>query len=383
MIVPGTPGSAVRTLTALQRAMLKSIKRFLYIAACVTWAAVSAADGHEMVSPIISDHHQFVRQGETRQCPSWNQSTPAGPPRLRLQQSSLIFLPAGAAASRSKVLDSGSATAVVTLTDDDLSAKLTSNAPRLRATDAKLAPSSPLITNSKLRVKLANVEWAGHILTMVVADDTSVGSRLLALVSRREGVSSSDASYHWFPVSDNSSTPHPLDLAALEHLYRFAVNHVATDKFRFRVVKDGRADGRLQSGEEKTHAQLLAQLASARQCVTDALGATGAEPAKPWRAVSIRSIPTAADKMVVAARVSDVSGQVVGAMISFSRAPHFDCSAKSDSTGLATCRLEDTHGHGEDVHGHADHGHASANTIATYPGDIRPEVIMLPTTSVR
>jgi hypothetical protein len=294
-----------------------------------------------------------------------------------------MFLPAGSTALHSKVADAGSTAAVVIFTGDDASAKYTGDTPSLRVSNAKPAPSSPLITDVRLRVKLANVEWAEHRLTLLIAEDTLVGPRLLALVSRRQGVSSADASYHWFPVSDNSARPHPLDLAALEHLYRFAVSHVATDKFRFPVTRNGRADGRLESAKEISHALLLAQLATARQCVAVALAATGADPAKPWRTISIDSIPMATDKMVVAARVSDVSGPVAGAMISFSKAPHFDCSAKSDNTGLATCRLEDTHGHVEDAHGHEEHGHASARTVATYPGDIRTDFIMLPTTSVR
>jgi hypothetical protein len=324
----------------------------------------------------------LIQQGESNQCPAWNQSTPAGPPRLRLPQGDLVFLPARAAASRSKKASFGTADVVATLTGDGLSAKSTGRTAAPIATTTKLVPSSPLITNPRLRIKLGNMEWAGHTFTLLIAKDASVGPRLLALVSSRQGVPSGDASYHWFPVSDHSARPDPLDLAALEHLYRLAVNHVATDKFRLSLVKEGHADARPAPGTGMTHSQLLAHLASARQCIAVSLAAAGEERAKPWRTVNVEPVPMEHDQMSVAARVSDMNRPLAGAVISFFREPHLDCSARSDRTGRASCRLEDSHGHGEDGHADPEHGHVSARTIATYPGEVRTEVLLLPTTAV-
>lgn len=45
----------------------------------------------------------------------------------------------------------------------------------------------------------------------------------------------------------------------------------------------------------------------------------------------------------------------------FTRAPHLECSAKSDDAGVATCRLEDAHAHSD-----GEHEDEEAPTVASY-----------------
>lgn len=247
----------------------------------------------------------------------------------------------------------------------------------LRVAKAQPAPASALLTDRQVLVDLASANWRGHRLALLVLRDTAATPRLVAVVSRRHGSPARDASYHWFPATAGNAQPQAIDLAALEHLYRLAENDAPTDTYRFAAAaSSGRAPGR-NSGPALTHAQLLARIAEARERVAGALRLAGTAAPKPWRTVSIELVPQGADRKHVAARLNAAHGPMVGATILFTRAPHLECSATTDRTGLAACRLEDTHGH-ED-----DHEGADAKTIAAFPGDVQSEMVLLPTTSVR
>jgi len=102
----------------------------------------------------------------------------------------------------------------------------------------------------------------------------------------------------------------------------------------------------------------------------------GATPPKPWRAVSLETAGSGHDRRVVSARLRETRGPLTGATILFTRAPHLECSGTTDGTGWASCRLEDSHGHDDDdeVQG--------APTLASYPGEVRADHVLLPTTSI-
>jgi len=155
-------------------------------------------------------------------------------------------------------------------------------------------------------------------------------------------------------------------------MYRFAINDVVTDAYRFGAIASGVQD----SDPKLTHSQLLARIAKTRECVVDALTTAGAASPKRWQIVSLEAAESAKDRAVVSARLLSPRGPLVSARILFTRAPHLECSSTTDSTGLATCQLEDTHGHDDDdeVQG--------APTLASYPGEERPDLVILPTTSV-
>ena len=66
-----------------------------------------------------------------------------------------------------------------------------------------------------------------------------------------------------------------------------------------------------------------------------------------------------------------------GASVYFNRAPHSGCSARSLPDGIATCLLVDQHGD-EDSHSEDD----KVSVLATFPGEVRPERVLLPTTLI-
>lgn len=62
--------------------------------------------------------------------------------------------------------------------------------------------------------------------------------------------------------------------------------------------------------------------------------------------------------------------------IYFNRAPHSICAARTRADGLAICRLEDQHGD------EGEHHDDAVPVIATYPGSVRADGVLLPTTYV-
>jgi hypothetical protein len=240
------------------------------------------------------------------------------------------------------------------------------------------APASALLTNEQLRVELVRANWRAYRLTMLVVRDASMPPRLLGLISRAQDPDKRDVSYHWYPESGQRCQASLLDLAGLEQMFRFAMNDAVIGGFRF-VEMSNSGDGYIAG---LTHAQLLERIAQERECTAGAMATTGEAPSKRWRTVSLEpSGPPR--KSVVAARLREGRAPLAGATILFFRAPHYQCSGTTDNTGLATCELEDTHPHsGHDDHEEDDEDSA-APTLATYPGDVWPDVIVLPTTAVQ
>jgi hypothetical protein len=241
------------------------------------------------------------------------------------------------------------------------------------------APGSALLTQPQLRVELTSADWRGHSLNLLVLRAPSAPARLLAMVSRQKASQTSGAFYHWYPTADRPCQASPVDLATLEHVFRFAINDTLTDGFRFVPIEK---NSRSAPDPELSHAQLLARIAKERECVADALAAGGAAPPKRWRTVSLEATGPPNDKTLASARLRDGRAPLVNATILFTRAPHLECSGTTDHTGLATCRLEDTHPHGGDDDHEDDDDVPGAPTLATYPGEVAAGVVLLPTSSV-
>lgn len=95
-----------------------------------------------------------------------------------------------------------------------------------------------------------------------------------------------------------------------------------------------------------------------------------------WQVVRVEAAPTPSwDADFVSARAIGPDGPMAGVTVYFNRQPHSICAARTGADGVARCRLVDQHG---DEHEH-DHG---AAVVATYPGDVRADRILLPTTHV-
>ncbi|MFO1328472.1 MAG: hypothetical protein U1F56_14030 [Rubrivivax sp.] len=121
--------------------------------------------------------------------------------------------------------------------------------------------------------------------------------------------------------------------------------------------------------EGGTHAEVLQALARQR--------ASQSSPgAVPWRVVDMAGAPTRSwDADVVGVRATGPEGPLEGVAIYFNRAPHSLCIARTRADGVAVCRLEDQ------FHDGHLHDHATA-VVATFPGDVRSDRVLLPTTFV-
>jgi hypothetical protein len=243
----------------------------------------------------------------------------------------------------------------------------------LKSGESRPAPASPLLTDPKLKFDLVSAAWRGKDLTVLVQRRSASTDSLLGFVSRARKSDDPHAAYHWHPVAARRCQASAVDLAALEHMFRVAINDVVTERYRF-AIGDGRQD---ESDSHLTHAQLLLRIAEERECVAGALTNIESRPLKRWRSVLLEPADTGGHGAVVSARLRSADGPVLSATILFTRAPHLECSASTDSKGVASCRLED-------MHGHDDHGDESpgAPTLASCPGEVKSDLIMLPTTLV-
>lgn len=157
------------------------------------------------------------------------------------------------------------------------------------------------------------------------------------------------------------------EIAALEQLYSLVLRQEPLARYCLGSGSkpcDAARDGVSQ-------AQVLQSLADLRkQAVVHAPAAV------PWRVVEVQGAPTRpGDADVVGVRVTSPQGPMEDVAIYFNRAPHSICTARTQADGVATCRLEDQHGDGH------QHDHATA-VVATFPGEVRPDRVLLPTTYV-
>ena len=148
--------------------------------------------------------------------------------------------------------------------------------------------------------------------------------------------------------------PPAVRVKAIEQLYATAILLDPVE-----VAKDG-----------YSHADILRDLVQAREA---------AGPEVPWHVVTLspvkRSAMAAEDE--VAVRVVVDKKALEGAEMHFNKAPHMSCVARVRKDGFAGCKLVDQHGHDEE---HSEHD--SEPVVATFPGFVRADRILPPTTLV-
>ncbi|HWH84113.1 MAG TPA: hypothetical protein VNU71_17925 [Burkholderiaceae bacterium] len=163
-----------------------------------------------------------------------------------------------------------------------------------------------------------------------------------------------------------------LNVLALEQLYALILRHEALGRYCF-AVGSRPCDA---AGRAVAHAGLLRELAGERAHAAALAGSPFAMT--PWRNVAMNPIATApSDPDDVAVQVSDDSGPMSGVTVYFNRAPHSGCAGKTSANGVAACRLVDHHGDDDDTR-----EDARTPVVVTYPGDVRVDRVLLPTTFV-
>lgn len=173
--------------------------------------------------------------------------------------------------------------------------------------------------------------------------------------------------------------PHPpgqdgamLDVLTLEHLFAWSLRQDPAG--RFCMVRGPKPCSTALAGTSL--AGLLESLARERAAAVARAGP--ALSARPWRVVSVARAPTPTqDDDEVSARISLNGRPLAGVNLYFNRPPHSSCSGESDADGVATCRLVDQHGD-EASHDHDE----NAPVSATFPGDVRADRTIVPTTVV-
>lgn len=239
-----------------------------------------------------------------------------------------------------------------------------------RAVEYAPAPVSTLLSRRDLPFRLARVQGQGEQKIVLAYQAPGGQPSPVAVISSRLANGRALVSLHRLPLPQGTADL-PLRVATLEHLYFQAMRLEPDAAFCF--ADGGQACDAAQSSY--SHAALLRDLAAARQRV---LAPAGQGSGVPWQVVTLT--PPAvrpADPDEVAARIAGTQGPMQGVTLFFNRAPHSSCVATSGADGLATCHLVDQHGDGD---GHSDED--QARVLATYPGDVRADRVLLPTTLV-
>ena len=148
-------------------------------------------------------------------------------------------------------------------------------------------------------------------------------------------------------------------VGTIERLYVLALRQDPEARFSF------------DKGKQVSHAELLGELVKARARAAQGFKAA----AVPWRVVSIAAAPSGDDDDDVAAIVRNDQGPLKGVTLYFNRAPHSSCSAMTREDGVARCRLVDQYG---DEEAHED----KAAVVATFPGDVRADRVLVPITAI-
>lgn len=232
------------------------------------------------------------------------------------------------------------------------------------ATDFKPAPRSTLQTQREPGFVVARWQQGERTTTLLARPRPGREPEpVLQLVQQAQGV---DARVSIDPLGDTAA----LDLATLEQAYVLLLRQEPLARYCLRgpVESLPACDA---AGGGVSHAQALEALAALRERAAAAVPA-----AVPWRVVQMSGAPRPfGDPDLVAVRASGPQGPLEQVTLYFNRAPHSICAARTGTDGQAQCRLEDQHGDGD------QHDHATA-VVATFPGDVRPDRVLLPTTVV-
>ncbi len=207
---------------------------------------------------------------------------------------------------------------------------------------------------------------AGAQTTTILARKTEDAAALpvARLLQVRQGTDL-QVSVQRLPQACNGVDGADKDMAALEQLYALVLQQEPQARYSLGgtpcdAVRDG-----------LSHAQVLQALAELRE-----RAAAGFPDALPWRSVVMRaSVTQSADADIVSVHATSAAGPLANVAIHFNRAPHSICAARTSADGVASCRLEDQHADGD------QHDHAEA-VVATFPGELRPGSVLLPTTVV-
>lgn len=221
-------------------------------------------------------------------------------------------------------------------------------------------------------LSVEEVEWNGASISIVMHKLPGGDAHPVAVMVADPSPSQSTRVLLMALALPDSVRPGPgLDVARDEHLYTLAFRQDADALY---CVPS--SSGGCEGGQYVSQGEALQRLASRRECALAALPDSLRAELPRWRTVTLSlgdALPGPSAR--VSARVSDQDVPIAGAQVMFSRLPHSACAATTSADGTATCELADAHGHGD---GHPEFDRAPV--LVTFPGDLRGNPILLPTT---
>ncbi len=235
------------------------------------------------------------------------------------------------------------------------------------AVEYRPAPRSTLATRRDLNFVIAKWQGATDSTTVLARQQVGAAPHPVARLLQVRHGATLHVAVQRLPAygKDDERVDH--EIAALEQLYALVLRQEPQGRYCLgsgSSLCDAARDG-------VAHAQVLRALADLRERAV-----IHAPAAAPWRVVEMQGAPTQSwDADVVGVRATAGQGPLADVAIYFNRPPHSICAARTRADGVATCRLEDQHGDGD------QHSHATT-VIATFPGQVRPDRVLLPTTYV-
>lgn len=229
------------------------------------------------------------------------------------------------------------------------------------APDFRPAPRSTLQTQREPAFAVARWQQGVQVTTLLArqrAGDSPLP--VMRLVQEGQGTEGRVSIQH---LDDAGAA----DLATLEQVYVLLMRQDPLARYCLGAA----APPCDAAGASMSHARALQVLAAQRE-----RAAADVSTAVPWRIVEMHGAQRRpGDPDFVGVGALGPQGPLAQATLYFNRAPHSICAARTAADGQASCRLEDQHGDGD------QHDHASA-VVVTYPGEVRPDRVLLPTTYV-
>jgi hypothetical protein len=235
------------------------------------------------------------------------------------------------------------------------------------------APSSTLVTRRDLAFVVARWQAEDIATTVLALRQPGAAPRPVArLQQSRQGAALQVTVQRLRPAPDTADAA-GIEMAALEHLYGLVFRQQPLARY---CLREGAGPCDFEQAG-LSHAGVLRELAALRaRAATQAAGVPGSPKPLPWCVIEMQGLASRpGDVDQVSARATGPIGPIDQLAVNFDRAPHSICSSRTDSDGLATCRLEDQHGDG------SQHDHATA-VVASFPGEVGADRVLLPTTAI-
>lgn len=235
------------------------------------------------------------------------------------------------------------------------------------AIEYRPALRSTLVSSRDVTFVVAQWQRGAELTTVLARQQSGAPPHPVARLVQVGQGPESHVSVQRLPESGRGAGRANQESAALEQLYALVLRQ--EPQASYCLGSGGRPCNPERSGV--SHAEVLLALADARERADDRSRAS-----VPWRVVEMMGAPTQSwDADVVGVRATAHQMPLEGVAIYFNRAPHSLCTARTRADGVAVCRLVDPHG---DEH---EHEHA-APVVATFPGDVGTDRVLLPTTYV-